>query len=157
MTEFHPPKVIQLWAGLLIFSGLAPFSVAASAEADALTVHFDDGVVSVTATDVAVGDVVAAIAEQAGLRLVQHVELDRLVTLDIDSQSLPEAIVVVLENDSYALYQSPQSDADDIPSTLWVFSVYRRHRSAAIDTTRSCRFRERQQSLRAVTGCRCRA
>jgi HEAT repeat protein len=63
--------------------------------------------------------------DQAGLRLVEQVELDQQVTLDIDRQPLPDALAVLLENDSYTLFQaipSTDNDADVIPGTLWVFS-----------------------------------
>lgn len=114
-----------LWAGLLFISGLAPLFAGATDSTGAMSVQFDDGLLSVSASGVPVGDVIEAIADQAGLRLVEHVELDRQVTLDIDGQPLHEALAVILGNDSYTLYQAMPSDdasADVIPGTLWVFS-----------------------------------
>ena len=125
MTESIHQKLFSLWAGLLVISGLAPPFAGATESTDAMSVQFDDGLVSVTASSVPVRYVIEAIADQAGLRLVEHVELDRQVTLDIDRQPLPDALAVLLENDSYTLYQAMPSnddDADVIPGTLWVFS-----------------------------------
>ena len=125
MTESSHQKLFPLWAGLLITSGLAPLFAGAAESTDAMSVQFDDGRVSVTANDVPVRYVIEAIADQAGLRLVEHVELDRQVTLDIDRQPLPDALALLLDNDSYTLYQAMpdnDDDADVIPGTLWVFS-----------------------------------
>ena len=125
MTESIHQKLFSLWAGLLLISGLAPPFAGATESTDAMSVQFDDGLVSVTASSVPVRYVIEAIADQAGLRLVEHVELDRQVTLDIDRQPLPDALAVLLENDSYTLFQaipSTDNNADVIPGTLWVLS-----------------------------------
>ena len=117
--------LFPLWAGLLVISGLAPPFVGATESTVAMSVSLDNGLVSVSASSVPVRDVIEAIADQAGLRLVEQVELDQQVTLDIDRQPLPDALAVLLENDSYTLFQaipSTDNDADVIPGTLWVFS-----------------------------------
>ena len=117
--------LFPLWAGLLVISGLAPPFAGATESTVAMSVSFDNGLVSVSASSVPVRDVIEAIADQAGLRLVEQVELDQQVTLDIDRQPLPDALAVLLENDSYTLFQaipSTDNDADVIPGTLWVFS-----------------------------------
>ena len=117
--------LFPLWAGLLVISGLAPPFAGATESTVAMSVLFDDGLVSISASSVPVRGVIEAIADQAGLRLVEQVELDRQVTLDIDSQPLPDALAVLLENDSYTLYQampSTDNDGDVFPGTLWVFS-----------------------------------
>ena len=117
--------VFPLWAGLLLVSSLAPTSEGATESTGAMSVQFDEGLVSVSARNVPVKDVIEAIAEQANLRLVEHVELDRRVSLEIDSKPLPDALATLLEDDSYTLYQAmPNIDggADVIPGTLWVFS-----------------------------------
>jgi len=117
--------LFPLWAGLLIISGLAPPFAGATESTVAMSVSFDEGLVSVSASNVPVRDVIEAISDQAGLRLVEHIELDRQVTLDIDRQPLPDALAVLLENDSYTLFQaipSTDNNADVIPGTLWVLS-----------------------------------
>jgi hypothetical protein len=117
--------LFPLWAGLLVISGLAPPFAGATESTVAMSVSLDNGLVSVSASSVPVRDVIEAIADQAGLRLVEQVELDQQVTLDIDRQPLPDALAVLLENDSYTLFQaipSTDNDADVIPGTLWVFS-----------------------------------
>jgi len=125
MATSSRPDYFPLWAGLLIFSGLAPPLAGAAESTVAMSVAFDDGLVSATANNVATGDLVEAIARQAELRLVQHVELDRLVTLDVERQPLPELLAEVLKNDSYQLFQAVPGDDDSeevIPGTLWIFS-----------------------------------
>lgn len=125
MTETVHQRLFPLWAGLLVISGLAPPFAGATESTVAMSVSFDNGLVSVSASSVPVRDVIEAIADQAGLRLVEQVELDQQVTLDIDRQPLPDALAVLLENDSYTLFQaipSTDNDADVIPGTLWVFS-----------------------------------
>ena len=123
MTESIHQKLFSLWAGLLVISGLAPPFAGATETTDPTSVQFDDGLVSVSASSVPVRYVIEAIADQAGLRLVEQVELDRQVTLDIDRQPLPDALALLLENDSYTLFQAmPGNDDDAIPGTLWVFS-----------------------------------
>ena len=125
MTESVHQKLFPLWAGLLVISGLAPHFAAGGETTDAISVKFAGGRISVSASNVPVRDVIEAIADQAGLRLVEHVELDRQVTLDIDRQPLPDALAMILDNDSYTLYQAmpnADNDADVIPGTLWVFS-----------------------------------
>ena len=90
-----------------------------------MLVQVDDGLVSVSAENAPVRDVIEAIADRAGLRLVEHVEIDREVTIDIDRQALPDALAVILDSDSYTLYQAMPGDSDSanvIPGTLWVFS-----------------------------------
>ncbi len=125
MTESSLQKLFPLWAGLLIISGLAPPLAGGGEITDAISVEFAGGRVSVSASNVPVRDVIEAIADKAGLRLVEHVEFDRRVTLDIDRQPLPDVLAVILGDDSYTLYQAmpdADADADVIPGTLWVFS-----------------------------------
>ena len=125
MIGYSHRTMLSVWAGLLLISSLAPAIAGATESTDALSVRFDDGLVSVAASNMPVRDVIEAIADQAGLRLVEHVALDRQVTLDIDRQPLPDALALLLENDSYTLYQAMPGndvDAEIIPGTLWVFS-----------------------------------
>ena len=119
--HFLPP----LWAGLLILSGLAPPFAGASESTIAMSIAVDDGLVSVTANDVTAGDLIEAIARQAGLRLVEHVQLDRQVSINVDRQPLPDVLAEILGNDSYTLYQAMPPEDDDaevIPGILWIFS-----------------------------------
>lgn len=115
-----------LWAGLLIVGGLAPLCGASHAEAD-LTVRVDDDRVSVTARDVPLADVLSEVAAQYDLRLVQHVALDRHVTVNIVRRPLAATLDDILDGESYQLYQAVASDdmaedAERIPGVLWVFS-----------------------------------
>ena len=85
----------------------------------------DDGLVSLTARNVPVQDVVREIAAHSDLRLVQHLVPDRVVNLVLERQPLPVVLDEILRNDSYLLYQSVSSeDATDkaIPGVLWIFS-----------------------------------
>lgn len=126
MTETVHQRLFPLWAGLLVISGLAPPFAGGVEITDTLLVKYADGQVSVSARNVPVTDIIEAIADQAGLRLVEHVEIDRQVTLDIDAQPLPDALAIILDDDSFTLYQAApdaDDDADVIPGTLWVFST----------------------------------
>ena len=125
MATSSRPDYSPLWAGLLIISGLAPPFAGAIESTVAMSVAFDDGLVSVSANNVATGDLIEAIARQADLRLVQHVELDRRITIDVEQQPLPELLAEVLRDDSYQLYQAMPGEDDSeevIPGTLWIFS-----------------------------------
>ena len=67
---------------------------------------------------------IAAVNE---LRLVQHVGLERLVSVMIEREALPDVLDVLLGDDSYQLYQAVETAGDSdngqqIPSALWVFS-----------------------------------
>jgi len=119
--------VFPLWAGLLILGSLAPLCAGANERADSLSVQVDKGLVSVTALNVPIQDVLNEIAAQSDLRVIQHVTLDRVITLNLDWQSLPDALDEILKNDSYQLYQAPagedEADSDNpVPGTLWLFS-----------------------------------
>ena len=116
-----------LWAGLLLISGLAPICGAAAEHAAALLVRVDEERVSVTARDVRLADIVREIAAKCDLRLVEHVALDRQVSIEIDSQPLPDALDDILDGESYQLYSAVAKDdataADErIPGVLWIFS-----------------------------------
>ena len=119
--------MFPLWAGLLILGSLAPFFAGADDRTGELSVRVDDGLVSLTASDVPVQDVIQEIATQSDLRIVQHVTLDRAITLNLDRQPLSDVLDEILKNNSYQLYQGVSSDdeaeADNpVPGTLWIFS-----------------------------------
>ena len=118
--------MFPLWAGLLIVGSLAPFFAGANDGAE-LSVRVDNGLVSLSAQNVALQDVIQAIATQSDLRVVQHVALDRVVTLNLDRQPLPDALDELLANNSYQLYQGVSLEdeiaaGNPVPSTLWIFS-----------------------------------
>ena len=115
------------WAGLLIISSLAPLVVSADETASELRISVDDGLVSLTARNATLQDVVQIIAAQYELRLVQHVALDRLVSLEFERLPLPDLLNKLFEHESYQLYRAVE-EADDadtdkpIPGALWIFS-----------------------------------
>ncbi len=116
-----------LWAGPLLFGGLAPtFGGMSEALEEGLSVEFNDGLVSVLAHDVPRQDVIREVAAQCDLRLVQYVSLERSISLDIGAQPLHVALAEILEGESYQLYQAMSGaqdrGSDVIPGTLWVFS-----------------------------------
>ena len=120
-------NVFPLWAGLLILGSLAPLIAGANERADNLSVHIDNGLISVTAQDVPIQDLIDEIAAQCDLRLVQYVTLDRVITVSLERQSLPDVLDEVLESDSYQLYQGALHEDDvgndvPVPGTLWLFS-----------------------------------
>lgn len=119
--------LVPLWAGLLIVGSLAPPFAVAGEHGGSLSVHIDDGLITLTARNAALQDVLAEIAAQSNLRVVQHVPLDRIVSLAMEAQPLPEVLKHVLADDSYQLYQAQPGAAGDAgggPETdvLWIFS-----------------------------------
>ncbi len=85
--------MFPLWAGLLILGSLAPLVAGANEGEDKLSVRIDDdGLISLSANNVSVQDVIDEIATQSDLRVVQHVALDRVVTLNLSRQQLPVAL-----------------------------------------------------------------
>lgn len=127
LSRRSPTKLFPLWAGLLVLGGFAPAFGAAQQQASHLRVHVQDGLVSLSAQNMPVQDVLREIAVQSDLRLVQHVILDRVMSLSVVRQPLPDVLDLVLKYDSYQLFQRVASDdeaASDqaIPGALWVFS-----------------------------------
>lgn len=119
--------LFPLWAGLLILGSLAPPFAAASEHTDELSVRVHDGLVSLTARNTSVQDVIEEIAIQAGLRIVQHAALDGTVNLHFRGRPLPDVLGEILSNDSYQLFQRITSGDEDentnpVPGTLWIFS-----------------------------------
>ncbi len=119
-TTSYRTTVFPLWAGLLILGSLAPLFAGAGERTDELLVRVDDGLVSVTARNVPIQDVLQEIATQCDLRFVQHVALDRVITLITDRQPLPDVLDEILSEESYQLFQA--GVGDPIPGALWIFS-----------------------------------
>lgn len=101
-----------------MISSLACFCFDAAA-ADKLQLRVDDQHVSISAQDVPVESIIHRLAQATGLRLVQHVPLDRTVSISIDQPTLPAALDELLDGESYQLYQGV---TDEIPGTLWIFA-----------------------------------
>ena len=117
--------MFPLWAGLLIVGSLAPFVAGANEGEDELSVRIDGGLISLSAHKVSVQEVIDEIATQSDLRVVQHVALDRVITLNLGRQPLPEVLDEILKNDSYQLYQATSGEdeaSNPVPGTLWIFS-----------------------------------
>ena len=120
-------SLFPLWAGLLILGSPVPSLGEAGENPGELQVRVDEGLISLTSRDVPLQVVVREIAMQADLRLVQHVALDGLVSVSMQSEPLPDALDKLLANVSYQLYQAAAKDvasdvANPIPGALWVFS-----------------------------------
>jgi hypothetical protein len=125
-TKGNLLDLVPLWAGLLLL-GNPVLSWAANENVGELQVHYKDGLVSLTAHEVPLDIIVQEIALKADLRLVQHVALDRLVSIEIGPQPLPNALDEVFDNESYQLYQAATDkggaeDNQPIPGALWIFS-----------------------------------
>ncbi len=123
-SQYYP---IPLRVGLLILGSLALPFAAADGRSGKLSVLVDDDLITLNAHNVALQDVLEEIALQSNLRIVQHVALDRLITLIVERQPLPDAVGEILKNESYQLFQRISNDHDvgagnPVPSTLWVFS-----------------------------------
>lgn len=120
-------SLLSLWAGLLILSSPVQSLLADEEFPGEPMVQFDGILVRLSVQNTSIDDVVREIAAKAGLRLVQHVALDRLMSAETDWQPLPEALEDILSNDSYQLYQevSGMEDSESgypIPGSLWIFS-----------------------------------
>lgn len=116
----RPHDLCGTWARLLLISGLVSLCAHADEGSERLRVDVAQGLVSVTAIDVPLHEVVQAIAARTGLRIVQHTALEGRVSLQIERASLADALPDILAGHSYQLYQGVP-DAP-IPGTLWVFA-----------------------------------
>lgn len=117
---------VPLWAGLLLLGSPVLFGASVQAVGE-LQVQVDGSLVSVTADEVPLEVVVQEIAARTDTRLIQHVALDRPVSVSIDRQPLAKVLSRLLANDSYQLYQrvvgeGGESSASSIPGMLWVFA-----------------------------------
>lgn len=115
------------WAKLLIISSFAPLVVAANESTSGLQITVDEDRVTLAARDVPLQDLVQEIATQFDLRLIQHADLDRLVSTKVERQTLADLLDDLLEDESYQLYRpvanEDGSSADKpIPGALWIFS-----------------------------------
>ena len=118
------PTFVPVWVGLLVLGSLTS-AITEAAEPDGeLSVQMDDGLLSVAAVNVPLTDIMQEVAAVSDLRLVQHLSLDRAVSLEITRQPLADALGEVLADESYQLYAAMPSDTSDetIPGTLWIFS-----------------------------------
>ena len=148
-----------LGAGLLILGSLAPPFAGANEPSGQLSVQFDDDLISLNADNVALQDVLQEIAKQTNLRLVQHVALDRTITLIVVKQSLPEVLATILRNDSYLLFQRVANDDEielrnPVPGTLWIFSKGSSLAPAATifleEVLYNGNYREKKQAIREL-------
>ena len=118
------PGVSPLGAGLLILGSLVlPFAFAD----ERFSVEIDAGLVTLEVEDVVTADLLAAIAAEADLLLVQHAALDGMITASFDAEPLPAVLDAILRGGSYQLLQRTwtESAATSGPArsgTLWVFS-----------------------------------
>ncbi len=122
MRTSSRPILSTLGAGLLTIGGLAP-AFPQTTEPD-WSMQVDHGLVTISAQDVPVEDIIVALARAFGLRLVQHAALDRTVTIDVAGEPLSDVLGSILRNDSYQLYVARNDEADDsgIPGILWIFA-----------------------------------
>lgn len=119
------PTFVPVWVGLLVLGSLTSAIAEEAAEPDGeLSVQMDGGLLSVAAVNVPLTDVIQEVAAASDLRLVQHLSLDRVVSLEITRQPLADALGQFLADESYQLYVAIPSDTSDetIPGTLWIFS-----------------------------------
>lgn len=117
--------LVPLWAGLLLLGG--PVQSSAADDVGGLVVDYDRGQLTLHADDVPLDFVLRELAEEAGLRLVQHVALDRHVSVDFESAALPDVLAELLADESYQLYRAIDAaedarSGDPIPGTLWIFA-----------------------------------
>ncbi|MCH7893286.1 MAG: HEAT repeat domain-containing protein [Proteobacteria bacterium] len=92
-----------------------------------LNVEMSDDLVTLTAHNVDLRDVLDEIARQSDLIVVSHDPLTHRLTLDIERLPLSEALNRIMRGQSYLLYQAQAATGarnanHERPSTLWVFS-----------------------------------
>lgn len=116
-------------ARLSIAGSLAALAIGAigAIAANAVELSIEDGLISVEAENVAVQDILDALAKQHGLRLVQQAEINRAVNVSADRVTVPRLLDSVLElSDSYQLFlpdstQRSENNAN-VPPILWIFT-----------------------------------
>ncbi len=106
----------RLVAGLALLVGFVE-AQETSAFAPHLEVTLTGDIVTMTARNVAVQDVLAEISRQNGLILVAHEPVEERLTLEIRSLPLVDALRSILRNQSYTFQQAHRA-----PGRLWVFS-----------------------------------
>jgi HEAT repeat protein len=95
--------------------------------ADELSIHVDDNAVTATARNVPLQLLIDELAAKTGLRLVQHVTLDQVASIDAEKEPLNDVLEELLVDHSYQLFQA-QTDGESgrairpVPGTLWIFS-----------------------------------
>ena len=119
----------QYWAGLisclLLFAGIVLAQDEAvsgqfggDSGANYLKVKLWDNLVTLSARDVRLRDILAEIARQSDLNIVSRAPLDARLTLELERRPLFEVLVRLMRDQSYMLHQASASVGD----TLWVFS-----------------------------------
>ena len=112
--------MVPLGLGLLILCSPSRSLGAPTGAPGDLEVFYSEGKVTLLAEAVALDLVIRAVADHAGLRLVQHAALDETVSIDVEARPLPELLDILLDDGSYQLYRAGRSGV--IPGTLWIFS-----------------------------------
>ncbi|MGI9270998.1 MAG: HEAT repeat domain-containing protein [Woeseiaceae bacterium] len=108
------------WPRLLLISSLVPFLAFAAAGRGQVDVEFENSLVTISAYDAPVVDVLQQIAAKGDLRIVQHVMLTGAVSLQLEAVPLSTALDQILINESYQLYQGVADGP--VPGTLWIFA-----------------------------------
>lgn len=101
--------------------------VSADSVTSYLHVDVSGDLVTLTAYNAGVGDVLDEIARQSRLIVVSHDPLAHRLTLEIERLPLSEALNRIMRGQSYLLYQAQAATGarnanHEHPSTLWVFS-----------------------------------
>ncbi len=101
--------------------------VSADSVTSYLHVDVSGDLVTLTAYNAGVGDVLDEIARQSRLIVVSHDPLAHRLTLEIERLPLSEALNRIMRGQSYLLYQAQAATGarnanHERPSTLWVFS-----------------------------------
>ncbi len=106
----------RLIAGLALLAGFVE-AQETSAFAPHLEVTLTGDIVTMTARNAAVQDILEEISRQNGLIVVAHEPVEKRLTLEIRSLPLVDALRSILRNQSYAFQPAEQA-----PGRLWVFS-----------------------------------
>lgn len=120
-------RALPLWVGLLLCSSPAFVPAVADDDARRVWMSIDNGLVTLNARNEPLQMVIEDLATLAGLRLVQHVDLDRVVSISMNEQPLPVVLEQLLADNSYQLFQRGKSEPgavvqDTVPGSLWILA-----------------------------------
>jgi hypothetical protein len=121
----------QGWAGLiacvLLFANSATAQDMFENATSNLQIELQNDLVTISARNVRLRDVLTEIVRQSGLTVFSRAPLDARLTLEIEELPLTEVLVRIMRGQSYMLHQAGPTTDDRMGNnasadTLWVFS-----------------------------------
>ncbi len=113
--------------------GIAVLPLYAAAPAPVFTIEMHDSLLDITAENVPLRQVLAAIAQKSGVILRFADQDGELISCRLTSVSLPESLEKILGNWNYALVYKKDRQGRSVPDTLWV--INRNPQRMTVDVT----------------------